>query len=140
MPYVMKIRAGVVAITCLLAAAAPAFAFELAGIWYGRGQPDDPDVVSLVELKADGTFRSEFRKYDKCKLLWRQTETGTWTAEGASQHFVVQTVDDRPVHIDEFYTTDMLSNTEQHVRLADEAFMFMEHRVAAFEFPDCLTS
>ena len=49
------------------------------GIWYSAFQPDEPNVMSLIEFKADGTFYEEFRKCQNGDFVGYQTESGTWT-------------------------------------------------------------
>jgi hypothetical protein len=63
--------------------AAPASAEpSFVGIWYSGTQPDEPGVLSLMEFRADGTFREEFRKcqdgtvvgFDTAQVLIRRAD------------------------------------------------------------------
>ena len=39
---------------------------SVVGIWYGRGQPVDEREDFIDHFRADGSFVSFFRKYEKC--------------------------------------------------------------------------
>ena len=107
------------------------------GIWYGEGQPDDPKVLQLIEFRANGTFVAEFRKYDGCKVLYRQRESGTWTVDGTRKRMITQRIDGQPADFDDSYTIDRLTQTEQRVRHEPDGFAFDMKRVEKFEFPTC---
>ena len=58
--------------------AAPASAPSLVGFWYGIGEPGDPEVFYIDAFSADGKFNAEYRKCEKGKLIYQQTQSGTW--------------------------------------------------------------
>ncbi len=61
----------------LLGLSAPSVADPtLVGIWYSPFQPDEPNVMSLIEFKTDGTFREEFRKCDNGDFVGYQIGSG----------------------------------------------------------------
>jgi len=117
-------------------AAAPATP-SLTGIWYGEGQPDDPNVVYLDYFAPDGTFISEFRKYENCKVVGDSVQSGTWTSEGKVQHMVTTQIDGMPAHFEHSYTIELLNDREVHARLQQNGFLFVEQRIDRFEFPNC---
>jgi hypothetical protein len=124
------------------AAAAPAphtssSAPSFVGIWYGEGEPADVRVLYIDAYHADGTFNSEFRKCEKGRLVWKQTESGTWSAANGVLTMSAKTIDGKPATYDNSYQIESLTGTEFHARLHDPDYLFVEKRVAAFEFPPC---
>ena len=55
--------------------AAPASAPSLVGFWYGIGEPGDPEVFYIDAFSADGKFNAEYRKCEKGKLIYQQTQS-----------------------------------------------------------------
>src|SRR5262245_6380240 len=101
----------------LIAAAlfsAPAFAQpSFVGIWYSGNQPDEPGVLSLIEFRADGTFREEFRKCENGTLVGFQAESGTWSVNDGIERLKVEMVNGDATQIDGTYTVLMLTDTER---------------------------
>jgi hypothetical protein len=111
---------------------------SLVGIWLGHGQPGDRGVVYLNEIRANGTFRSQFRKYDEgCRILVDVVETGTWKLTGDVEEMITTVADGRRVRFAETYKIERLTDREQHARQQDNGHLFVETRVAKFEFPPC---
>ena len=129
------------AVTCLLVlvlmrAAAPAPA-AVTGIWYGKGQPDDPDIVFIDFFGANGSFIAEFRKYDGCTITWRQIESGTWTMRGDIQVVRKTSVNGEAVDVEEQYRVEAVTATEIRTRHIPTGYLFIEKRMPRFEFPNC---
>jgi len=117
---------------------APAFAEPtFVGIWYSANQPDEPGVLSLIEFRADGTFREEFRKCESGTVVGLQSESGTWTVKDGIERLTVDMLNGDATKIDGTYTVLRLTEGERHVRMEPEGHVFVSHRVAKFEFPDC---
>jgi hypothetical protein len=114
-------------------AAAP----SLAGIWYGEGQPDDPNIVYLDYFGSDGTFISEFRKYEGCKVIEDHVESGTWTSKGKVQYLVTTQINGKPAHFEHSYTIELLTDTQVRARLQMNGYLFVEQRIDRFQFPNC---
>jgi hypothetical protein len=130
-----RLAAGL-ACALLLAGAAPRP--SLVGIWLGHGQPGDRGVVYLNEIRANGTFRSQFRKYDEtCRIVVDVLETGTWKLAGDIEQMITTIADGKPVRFAETYKIERLTEREQHARQHDNGHLFIETRVAKFEFPPC---
>jgi hypothetical protein len=111
---------------------------SLVGYWLGKGEPEDPDIVSLLDFRADGTFVESFRKYDdKCKIVWQQTNSGTWSVSGNMQTLITQKAGNELIYLEDQYETELLTATQQHARHLRTGYVFMERRLAKFEFPDC---
>ena len=116
--------------------AAPAPA-SLTGIWYGKGQPDDPEIVFVDFFGANGSFIAEFRKYEGCRITWRQVESGTWTMRGDVQVVRKSSVNGEAIDVEEQYRVESVTATELRTRHIPTGFAFVEKRIARFEFPNC---
>jgi len=133
---------GVIAAVMLLVAAghvsaAPAAAPTVVGFWYGIGEPGDPEVFYIDAFGADGKFNAEYRKCEKGKLIYQQTQSGTWKVADGVLTINSTMINGKPGQFDHSYTIEMLSATEFRARLHDPDFLFVERRIAKFEFPDC---
>lgn len=111
----------------------------LVGIWYSPFQPDEPNVMSLIEFKADGTFHEEFRKCDKGELVGYQTEAGTWSVSDDVEHLSADFINGDAATAQADYTIVSLTDTERRIRMDPQGFVFIGHRVTNFKFPDCAT-
>lgn len=118
-----------------LFAAAPAPSFV--GIWYGKGEPDDPDVFYIDAYRADGTFNSEYRKCVKGKLAYSQTQSGRWTVANGVLEMHSNIINGKPDRYDHFYKIESLDQSEFRVRFDKPDFLFVEKRIPVFEFPPC---
>ena len=112
---------------------------SLVGIWYSAFQPDEPNVMSLVEFRADGTFHEEFRKCDKGEVIGYQTESGTWSVSGDVEHVVADRINGDRTQVEDNYKIIVLTETERRIRLDPPGYVFIGHRIRKFEFPDCAT-
>ena len=127
---------GMAAMLCLPAAAATAP--SLVGFWLGQGQPGLPgNIVYVTEIRADGTFSSEFRKYENCRIIETNRENGTWTLNGKVQEMITTDVNGTRVNFANTFTIERLTDTEQRARLQKNDYLFVEKRLARFEFPPC---
>jgi len=117
--------------------AAPAGSPSLVGFWYGVGEPGDAEVFYIDAFSADGKFHAEYRKCEKGKLIYQQTQAGTWKIDDGVLTINSTEINGQPGKFDHSYAIEMLSATEFHARLMDPDFLFMERRVPKFEFPDC---
>ena len=107
------------------------------GNWYGVGEPDDPSISYIDSYQADGTFHSEFRKCERGEVVWHQTETGKWSLSNGVLRMISDTIDGKPDRFDNSYTVELASGDEFRARLHDPGFLFIERRLAKFEFPPC---
>jgi hypothetical protein len=124
-------------LTLPLLQGAASLAESVVGIWYGKGQPDDPEIVYLDFFGADGSFLSEFRKYERCEIVWQQVESGTWSMEGNVQKIVKSSVNDQPTHAEQEYVIEDVTEREIRARHVGTDYLFVERRVERFEFPNC---
>jgi hypothetical protein len=107
------------------------------GIWYSAFQPDEPNVMSLIEFKADGTFFEEFRKCQGGDYIGYQTESGTWSVADGVEHIKADMINGSPTNVQDTYKIELLTDSERRIRLDPEGYIFVGHRVAKFEFPAC---
>ena len=119
------------------AAPAPAAAPTVVGFWYGIGEPGDPEVFYIDAFSADGKFNAEYRKCEKGKLIYTQTQSGTWKVADGVLTINSTEINGKPGHFDHSYEIELLSATEFQARLLDPDFLFVERRIPKFEFPPC---
>lgn len=119
------------------AAAAPAQDSSFVGNWYGVGEPDDPSISYIDSYSADGTFHSEFRKCQGTQVVWQQSETGKWSVTNGVLRMISDTIDGKPDRFDNSYRLESIQPDEFHARLMQPDFLFVEKRIAKFEFPPC---
>jgi len=76
----------------ILALATPASAASyMVGTWFGHGQPEDKDSMYIDRMRADGSWRGEYRTCIKGKPL-DETQEGHWTLQGDTLSLRVDTV------------------------------------------------
>ena len=121
----------------LVGAASAADQPSLVGFWYGIGEPDDPGIFYIDYYHADGTFNSEYRKCDKGKLAYQQTQSGRWSVKNGVLTMSADTVNGKPDRFDHSYTIESLTQTEFRARYHNPDYLFVEARIPAFEFPPC---
>ena len=126
-----------VVVAAALTRAAPAAEFSFVGNWYGVGEPDDPNISYIDSYSADGTFHSEFRKCEHGEVVWKQTETGKWSVKNGTMRMISDTIDGKPDRFDNSYSIELAGPNEFHARLLRPDFLFVERRIAKFEFPPC---
>lgn len=127
----------IVAAAAMSAAAAPAQDLNFVGNWYGVGEPDDPSISYIDSYSADGTFHSEFRKCQGTQVVWTQSETGKWSVTNGVLRMISDTIDGKPDRFDNSYQVESKQPDEFRARLMQPDFLFVEKRIAKFEFPPC---
>jgi hypothetical protein len=110
---------------------------SMVGIWYSPFQPDEPNVMSLIEFQADGTFHEEFRKCADGDFIGYQTESGTWSVMGDVEHIKADRINGTAATAEADYKIVMLTDSERRIRMEPKGYIFVGHRVLAFDFPDC---
>ena len=107
------------------------------GNWYGIGEPDDPDIFYIDSYHADGTFNSEYRKCEKGKLIYSQTQSGRWSVADGVEHVTAEMINGTPAKVEDTYKVELLTDSERRIRLDPQGYVFVGHRVASFDFPAC---
>ncbi len=83
-------------------AAAP----TVVGFWYGIGEPGDPEVFYIDAFSADGKFNAEYRKCEKGKLIYQQTQSGTWKVADGVLTINSTMINGKPGQFDHSYTIE----------------------------------
>src|SRR4051812_45567094 len=126
----------------ILLAATPAFAQGwMVGTWFGHGQPQDKAAMYIDRMRADGSWRGEYRTCIKGKPL-DQTQTGRWVINGDTLVLNVESVDGvRSPRTDSYKMLSHSATAQKYLSL-DWSFPYTPQRVADdFKTPSCeLTS
>jgi len=69
--------------------AAPSY---MVGTWFGNGQPDDKSAMYIDRMRADGTWRGEYRVCIKGKPPKDDIQEGRWKLDGDILTLGVETV------------------------------------------------
>jgi hypothetical protein len=131
------------AVLFLMAAPAQAATSYMVGTWFGHGQPEDQSAMYIDRMRADGTWRGEYRTCVKGKPL-RQTQiqTGRWSLTGDILTLGVETVDGQFWPRTDLYKMLAHNPTAQKYLSISRNFVYTPQRVADdFKMPSCeLTS
>jgi hypothetical protein len=130
------LRAAVLCV-CVLCAWAGTATANPVGLWYGEGQPHDPNILYLDQFNEDGTFRSEFRRYDRCEIVWQQVEEGRWNQDGDLIITLTDTVNGQSMLGYQEYRNEGQTENEIRLRHLETDYLFVERRIDSFEFPAC---
>lgn len=134
----MRAAAGLLIL--LLASPAGAASY-MEGTWFGQGQPDDKSSMYIDRMRADGTWRGEYRTCFKNKAL-DQVQTGRWSLAGDILTLKVESVNGVPSPRTDAYK--ILSHDAQRQKYISQGwrFTYTPQRMADdFQMPSCaLTS
>jgi len=136
-PLLFRARLIACTLSATILVSGPAAAASAVGMWYGEGQPHEPNIIYIDEFKEDGTFRSEFRIYDRCEISWRQAEEGRWTQDGDTIITIIERVNGYPLAGYQEYTVEGLEENVIRLRHGETNYLFIERRIDRFEFPAC---
>jgi hypothetical protein len=118
--------------------AAPSY---MVGTWFGHGQPDDKSAMYIDRMRADGTWRGEYRVCLKGKPR-DQIQEGRWKLDGDILTLGVETVGGQfwP-RTDTYKILEHSAKTQKYLSLGYK-FVYTPQRVADdFKMPSCdLTS
>ena len=120
----------------------PAYAVsDMVGSWFGHGQPESKDSMYIDRMRADGSWRGEYRTCLKGKAS-DQIQSGRWSLSGDILSLKVEKVNGVPAPRTDTYK--MLSHTARSQKYLSLAwnFAYTPQRVADdFRMPSCeLTS
>ncbi len=85
----MRWLAAVLLLSAVQAQAAPSY---MVGTWFGQGQPDDKSAMYIDRMRADGTWRGEYRVCIKGKPPKDDIQEGRWKLAGDILTLGVETV------------------------------------------------
>ena len=79
-------------VSLIVTLATPASAASyMVGTWFGHGQPQDKEGMYIDRMRADGSWRGEYRTCIKGKAL-DEIQEGHWTLQGDMLSLRVDTV------------------------------------------------
>jgi hypothetical protein len=122
---------------CGLAALPASAAPNLAGIWFGQGQPGDKQSMYLDHFLPDGKIHSQFRDCRGGKA-YDSTEDGAWSVKGNILTIQVARHSGVPAPRTDLYRLDSVT-----AKLFKDAYLplnfpYEEHRVdETFTMPAC---
>lgn len=126
------------ALALLLLLATPAWAAsDIAGTWFGTGQPDDRGSMYIDRLHPNGDWRGEYRTCVKGKAE-DTVQTGHWSLSGDMLSLSVETAGGMIVSRTDIYR--MLSHdakSQKYVSLPSN-FAYTPRRMPdSFKMPGC---
>jgi len=131
-----------VAVLLLSAAGAQAAPSYMVGTWFGNGQPDDKSAMYIDRMRADGTWRGEYRICIKGKPPKDDIQEGRWKLDGDILTLGVETVGGQfwP-RTDTYKILEHSPKAQKYLSLGYK-FTYTPQRVADdFKMPSCdLTS
>ena len=129
-----KLAAGLLVL--LLASPVQAASY-MVGTWFGHGQPGDQNSMYIDRMRADGTWRGEYRMCRKGKSQ-DQVQLGRWALAGDILTLGIETVDGFFAPRRDTYK--MLAHTaaSQKYLSLGQKFTYTPQRVADdFQMPSC---
>src|ERR1051325_7957321 len=116
---------------------ANAAASYMVGTWFGHGQPESKDAMYIDRMRADGSWRGEYRTCVKGKASDDQVQTGHWSLAGDILSLKVDTVNGIPKpRIDTYKMLAHSANSQKYVTPWN--FTYAPGRVADdFQMPSC---
>ncbi len=107
------------------------------GYWYEEGQPDDPNVLTIVHFDVSGRFDVHFRMchgHDQADDI----ETGVWIYANGINDMVTLTANGGSAYRDDRYDTVKLDATHYVYRHERTGYVFKDVRVdAKSDVPSC---
>jgi hypothetical protein len=127
---------------CLVLFASPACAqSNMVGTWFGQGQPNSKESMYIDRMRADGSWRGEYRTCLKGKSS-DQVQEGRWSLMGDTLILKVEIVDGhREARTDNYKMLAHTATTQKYVSLGWN-FPYTPQKMADdFQMPSCeLTS
>ena len=135
----MRWLVAVLLLSAVQAQAAPSY---MVGTWFGQGQPDDKSAMYIDRMRADGTWRGEYRICIKGKPPKDDIQEGRWKLDGDILTLGVETVGGQfwP-RTDTYKILEHSPKAQKYLSLGYK-FTYTPQRVADdFKMPSCeLTS
>jgi hypothetical protein len=138
MPHPKKLLAA----SLFVLLASPAWAqSSMVGTWFGQGQPQSKESMYIDRMRADGSWRGEYRTCLKGKSS-DQVQEGRWSLMGDTLILKVEIVDGhREARTDNYKMLARTATTQKYVSLGWN-FPYTPKKMADdFQMPSCeLTS
>lgn len=113
----------------------------MVGTWFGQGQPDSKESMYIDRMRADGSWRGEYRTCIKGKSS-DQVQEGSWVLTGDTLILKVEMVDGRRApHADSYKMISRTATAQKYISMSWN-FLYTPKKMADnFEMPSCeLTS
>ena len=125
----------------ILALAAPASAASyMVGTWFGHGQPQDKESMYIDRMRADGSWRGEYRTCIKGKAL-DEIQEGHWTLQGDMLSLRVDTVNGmRETRTDLYRMLGHTATSQKYLSLGYNYPYTPTREPDDFKMPSCLIS
>jgi hypothetical protein len=127
----------------LLLLAPPAWAQStMVGTWFGQGQPNSKESMYIDRMRADGSWRGEYRTCVKGKSSSEQIQEGRWSLSGDMLILKVELVDGRrEPRIDNYKMLAHSATTQKYVSMGWNFPYKPKKMPDDFQMPSCeLTS
>ena len=113
----------------------------MVGTWFGQGQPHSKESMYIDRMRADGSWRGEYRTCIKGKPQ-DQTQTGRWAVNGETLILSVETVDGvRSPRTDNYKMLAHTATTQKYISLGFNFPYTPKKMPDDFQMPSCeLTS
>ncbi len=130
-------RAIVAGLTVILLMSPAHAASYMVGTWFGYGQPESRNAMYIDRMRADGSWRGEYRTCFKGKPE-DQAQEGSWSLAGEILSLTVETVDGQPApRTDTYKMLSHSANAQKYLSLGWN-FPYTPRRVAEdFQMPPC---
>jgi homogentisate 1,2-dioxygenase len=130
-----------IALALVLLASPAAAQSWMVGTWFGHGQPHEKSAMYIDRMRADGSWRGEYRTCVKGKCE-DQIQTGRWSVKGDMLVLQVEKVGNIMMPRTDNYRMQAHSPVAQKYVSLDWNYTYTPQRVADdFRMPSCeLTS
>lgn len=109
----------------------------MVGTWFGRGQPEDASSMYIDRMRADGSWRGEYRACLRDKHV-DQVQTGRWTLDGDRLLLHVDQVDGVHEPRDDLYRMVTHDTRAQKYIALSTGFAYTPRRVDdGYKMPSC---
>ena len=127
----------------LVLIASPAWAQSyMVGTWFGQGQPGSKESMYVDRMRADGSWRGEYRTCIKGKSSGDQVQEGSWSLSGDMLILKVEFVDGRrKPRVDNYKMLAHTATSQKYISMGWN-FPYTPKKVTDdFQMPSCeLTS
>ena len=128
----------------ILALVAPASAASyMVGTWFGHGQPQDKEGMYIDRMRADGSWRGEYRTCIRVggKAIPDEIQEGHWSLQGDMLSLRVDTVDGvRTARTDLYRMLAHTATTQKYLSLGYNFPYTPTREPDDFKMPSCLIS
>jgi hypothetical protein len=110
----------------------------MVGTWFGQGQPESKDAMYIDRMRADGSWRGEYRTCIKGKPPSDWLQEGSWVLNGDTLILKIEKVNGNFAPRNDSYK--MLAHTATTQKYVSQAvnFPYTPQRVTDdFQMPSC---